>query len=675
MDALPLRLSSTPRATTLRVPRAAVGAFVVGAAYYVGCQAGFALRYPSSGIAFLWPPNAILTAALLLTTARTWPASLAGALAAHALAHTQDGVPAPTWLFQYVGNSVQAVLAAHLVRRHATEPWFGTLRSVAVFIVGAAILASAAASLIPAVVYVQMGWAADYWVAWRARALSNVITTLTLVPPIVLALQRAKTLPRDVSARRVAEFVVLLLGLLATDAVVAVQGTDHPGLSLALYAPAPFLLWAAVRFGPGGLSFALLAAVVITITGALRGQSPLSGATGAETVMAVQMFTGITAMPLMLLAASIEQSRNEQEALRESEGRNSAILRAMPDLMFVQTRDGMYLDCYAKNPGDLLLPPERFLGRGMGDVLPPALAEAFRQRFEQAGSEEPALLEYTLPIGGENRWFEARFIGLDRGKILSIVRDITDRRRAEDALRQAQTDLARIGRVTALGEIAASIAHEVNQPLCAIVSNANVCLRWVDDASPRAKDLRDALTDVVQDGLRASAVVKRTQELVANGSVTKVSLALNPAIREVVDLARGRVQRSGVTLHVDLDDTLPRVLADRVQMEQVVLNLVLNAIDAMRDVTHRPRVLRVRSRRGKACASVSVRDSGTGFAPQDAERLFEPFYTTKPAGLGIGLAICREIVKAHGGRLWATPNAEGGATFRFTLPAMDDANV
>lgn len=675
-------LTVSQQADTLKIPGALRAGLVVALSYYVGCLIGFALRFPSSGIAFLWPPNAVLTSALLLTRPHTWWATLAGALVAHGLAHSQDGVPPGTWLCQFLGNAVQAVVAAWAVRRYSstTPVQFDRLRDVGVVILGAALVAPAVSSFIPAFVYVNMGWAADYWLAWRARVLSNVVTVLTLVPPIVVAFSHPY-----VSARRVAEFALLLLGLMAADAAaVHVLSTGRAGLWGALFAPAPFLLYAAIRFGPVGLSFSLGAAALIAITGALGRYGSTVGATSVHSVMVVQMFSAVTAIPLLLLAAVIRENSLEhstllesQRALIESEAKNSAILRATPDLMFLLTTGGIYLNYYAKNPGELLVPPQRFLGRHMRDVLPPDLAARFARAFGKGTPEEPAIIEYSLPVDGHERFYEARIVPLEHARVLCIVRDVTERRRAEDerrkaeqALQQAQADLARMARVKALGELAATIAHEVNQPLTAIVINANACLRWLGDPVPHSSDLREALQDVVREGHRASEVIRRTRELFRNGPPEKTPLALNSAVREVLVLTRGRMETSRVMLDLELDDTMPRVMADRVQIEQVLINLVLNGIDAMQQVSNGPRVLTVRSGHRGDDALVTVRDAGEGLGRDDVERIFEPFYTTKPDGMGVGLAVSRSIIQAHGGRLWAMANDGRGATFQFTLPGL-----
>jgi two-component system sensor kinase FixL len=253
--------------------------------------------------------------------------------------------------------------------------------------------------------------------------------------------------------------------------------------------------------------------------------------------------------------------------------------------------------------------------------------------------------------------------------ILETNNDITEHRRAEEALRKSQADLAHVSRVTTLGEMAASIAHEVNQPLSAVVTNANACLRWLALQSPDLDEARAAVERIIRDGSRASTVVGRIRALVQKSPPHKERLNINDIILEVIALARSQVQGNRVSLQTQLSDAVPFILGDRIQLQQLILNLINNAIEAISGVSEGPRELLVGSRKDESKGVlVAVRDSGPGLNPENQDRLFTPFYTTKPQGMGMGLAICRSIIEAHGGRLWATANQDKGATFRFILP-------
>jgi two-component system, LuxR family, sensor kinase FixL len=257
---------------------------------------------------------------------------------------------------------------------------------------------------------------------------------------------------------------------------------------------------------------------------------------------------------------------------------------------------------------------------------------------------------------------------------LETNNDITERKRAEEGLQQAQAELAHVTRVTTLGELAASIAHEINQPLAAIVADANACLNWLEADRPDLDSVREALVAIVKDGDRAAEVITRIRALLSRSTVAHEPCDLARVIREVHSLVRPELRRQGITLEVSLARDVPAVMGDRIQLQQVLLNLVMNAAEAMREVPPQRRRLVVRStmedRDDGPWAVVAVEDAGIGFREDEAARLFEAFYTTKPGGLGMGLSISRSIMDDHRGRLWATANPGYGATFHFALPGI-----
>jgi C4-dicarboxylate-specific signal transduction histidine kinase len=248
--------------------------------------------------------------------------------------------------------------------------------------------------------------------------------------------------------------------------------------------------------------------------------------------------------------------------------------------------------------------------------------------------------------------------------------EMGERQRAEEALQKAQAELAHVSRVMTLGELMASIAHEVNQPLAAVVTNAQACLRWLALETPRLDEARAAVERIVREGNRASEVIRRIRALAKKTEPQMVSLDINDVIREAISLEQREVLSQRVSLRTELASALPPVLGDRVQLQQVVINLVMNAIEAMAPVTDRPRTMIIRSQPHEAGeVLVAVQDSGIGIDSENAERLFNAFFTTKASGMGMGLSISRSIIVAHGGNLFVSPNAEHGATFQFTLPS------
>jgi signal transduction histidine kinase len=252
---------------------------------------------------------------------------------------------------------------------------------------------------------------------------------------------------------------------------------------------------------------------------------------------------------------------------------------------------------------------------------------------------------------------------------IAAVQDVTARRLAEEALGKLRSELAHVARVATLGALTASIAHEVNQPLAGIVTNASTCLRMLNADPPNVEGARETARRTIRDGHRASDVITRLRALFGKKEAATESVDLNEAAREVIALSRNELQRGRVILRTELAGDLPAVAGDRVQFQQVILNLLLNASDAMSGVEDRPRQLVVGTERdGDDHVRLSVRDAGVGFEPQDADRLFEAFYTTRSGGMGIGLSVSRSIIERHRGRLWATPNEGPGVTFSFSIP-------
>jgi PAS domain S-box-containing protein len=261
-------------------------------------------------------------------------------------------------------------------------------------------------------------------------------------------------------------------------------------------------------------------------------------------------------------------------------------------------------------------------------------------------------------------------------EFVGAVTDVTARKRAEEELHEAQAGLAHVTRVTALGELAASIAHEVNQPLAAVVTNAAACLRWLDRETPDLDEARGTVRSIIKDGSRAGEVIQRVRGLVNKTAGQKAPLYLNEVVDEVIILVQHELFSHRVLLRLQLAPALPLVLADRIQLQQVILNLVVNGIEAMQAVTDRPRELVIQTHQDETRQILlTVKDCGIGIAADNADRLFNAFFTTKSSGMGMGLSICRSIVDAHGGRLSATGNVGPGATFQFTLPLHQEDNT
>jgi len=257
----------------------------------------------------------------------------------------------------------------------------------------------------------------------------------------------------------------------------------------------------------------------------------------------------------------------------------------------------------------------------------------------------------------------------DRGRIYAVGRDVTELQRAEEALRELRRELARASRQTTMGAMTASIAHEINQPLSAIVTNGEVGLRWLTRAQPDLDEVRGALRRIVDDGLRASEVIRSIRAMFGKDRREKTPVNVDDVIREVLALTHSELESQQVTLQTELRNAHVEVMGDRIQLQQVFLNLIMNAIEAMAPVRDRARVLVMTTGSGESDETrITVRDSGTGIDPNDGDKIFRPFFTTKSHGIGMGLAICRSIIEGHGGRLWVSPGDTHGAVFHINLP-------
>jgi C4-dicarboxylate-specific signal transduction histidine kinase len=378
-------------------------------------------------------------------------------------------------------------------------------------------------------------------------------------------------------------------------------------------------------------------------------------------------------LPLIETAADIARIAIEQrrayQALRHSEARVQAILRAIPDWMFLLTVDGVFLDYHVKDVSKLAAPPSEFLNKNVREVLPPHVAETLAQAFARVGaSDQDERVEYTLGSEDEERSYETWIVRCDGNKILSIVRDITARKRAALELDAQRRQLAHLSRVANLVELSGTLAHELSQPLAAVLSNAQAARLMLEHTPLDLDNLRAALDDIIKSDKRAGAVIDRLRALLRKGDATLQPVEVGEIAREVIDLAYGELMSRRVTVQSSFSPSMPLVLGDRVQLQQVVLNLVLNACDAMNGIQPTQRQLAISTTAHDGFVELVVSDCGPGIPDGQLERVFEPFVTFRDHGLGLGLAISRSIINAHSGSIRAENNAEGGATFRCRLP-------
>ncbi|WP_455281348.1 trifunctional serine/threonine-protein kinase/ATP-binding protein/sensor histidine kinase [Cupriavidus necator] len=410
----------------------------------------------------------------------------------------------------------------------------------------------------------------------------------------------------------------------------------------------------------------------------LLTQAKLIGVLYLENNLAPRVFAPTRTAVLKLLASQAAIALENTRLYRDLEQREAKIQRLVEANIIgicIWHLDGRILEA---NEAFL-----RMVGYDREDLVSASLR--WTDLTPPDGRERDARLVQELKLNGILPPFEKEFFRKDGSRIpvlmgcatfeesgdqgVSFMLDLTERKRAEEALHQAQVELAHVTRVTTLNALTASIAHEVNQPLTAIVANGNAALRWLARQPPDLAEVRETVRSIVQDGHRAGAVIGGMRMLLKKTVAAMVQLDLNNLIEDTIALVQGEVVRHHIQLRTDLPPGLPPVVGDRVQLQQVLLNLMMNGIEAMKDVAERPRELLIRSRLDASGALlVAVQDAGIGLEPGAVERVFETFYTTKAEGLGMGLAICKLIVEAHGGRLWASSNAPCGVVFQFTLP-------
>jgi PAS domain S-box-containing protein len=375
------------------------------------------------------------------------------------------------------------------------------------------------------------------------------------------------------------------------------------------------------------------------------------------------------------IPTAILETNNDITERKRAQYLTGHVFESSPDSMSIIGRDYRFQRVNPVYERFWGMPAERMVGMHVADLVG-------RDLFEQRGKpnldrcfagEEVSFAEwFATPRGRKYRAMSYSPLRPDSRRVeaaLMIARDLTEHMLASEALREAQMQLAHVNRVTTMGQLAASIAHEVNQPVAATVANADAGLRWLGARPPNLEEVRQSLEGIIKDGHRAGKVIERIRAVIKKVPPRNDRLDINEIVVEVIALTRSEVLRNGVSLQTQLADGLPLVQGDRIQLQQVILNLIVNAIEATGGAGEGARELLVGTGKDASNAVlVAVRDSGPGLDPEGLGRLFDAFYTTKPGGMGMGLSICRSIIQAHGGRIWATANVPRGAVFQLTLP-------
>ena len=660
--------------------RVLVWVVALSLAYYATAVLGYAqLMMPTfPAMAVLWPPNVLMLVGFLLSPIRLWPVIVLFAFLSQLAVAATMSIPLGRSLGMFTGNLSQPLLAASvLLWLGHREDMLDSLKGATAFVLVAAIGAPAVASLISAMTLSATGWAADVWQLWRMRFVTNVLSTIVLVPPL-LTFFRWRSIPRPLGPP-IAEFLVLLTCLTASERLVSTLATPVT-VSPLLFAPLPFLLWAAVRFGQAGLGLVLC---YITLFRYVADTHPGQAFfTPRDAMVVTQLTLTALSLPLIVLAALLVERRRTEESLRTGHTRYG--------LATIAGSVGVWDWNLATNALSVDPSLKSILGFADHEIAnhlddwglrvhpedgPRVMAAADAHIEGRAPTFEVA--HRMLHRDGSIRWFLARGVVVERHddrptRMIGTDTDITAQKAAEHALEETKRELTRLTRLSEMGGLTAAIAHEVNQPLCAIVANASAALRWLGSDRPDLAQVREALTDVVCDGKRASELIRRTRGLFERGELKRRPVDLNNVVESALALTRGPLDAGRIVVRTTLDPALPLVRADPVQLQQVFCNLVINAVEAMTRGNGSEPTLCIETRHQEPGAiSARVIDTGVGFGGDDPERAFRPLATTRPDGMGIGLSMSRIIVEMHGGRLWATPNPGAGATFHLMLPVSD----
>lgn len=657
--------------------RLALKVLLVGLICTLSTDIGFTHKLPPHHISALWPTGAILFSVLVVAPTRHWWVYILAAYFTSIVNDVRAGYPIEARLY-LAAAIIEVLIAAIWVRRFADGVHaFDSLRNLAVYFTGAVVLAPSLSAFVAA-----FAGAEGYWFYWRIWFLSEALAYLMLAPAILgwIGLDRGRS--KDVSVARAAEAFLIVCGLLAVSIGVFTWPTaSRANLPALVYLPLPFILWAAVRFGPLGANTGLLIVAMLSISGAVQGRGPFGASSTIENVLPLQLFLITLCVPLMCLAALVAERRARTSALRESEVRFRTMADTAPVLIWMSGTDKL---CTFFNRSWLDL-TGRTLAQELGDgrtacIHPDDQERCLATYAEAFDARREFTMEYRLRRhDGEYRWVSDKGVPrrTSEGTFLGYIGcadDITPRREAELASERHRAELAHVACLSTMGELAASLAHELNQPLAAILGNAETAERMLRRENVDFTELRAICGDIVSENHRATEVMRRMRALVTKQPPSLAPLDIGPLIRDVVRLVHADAILRHCRIAVDVASDLPPVMGDRIELQQVVLNLMLNAFDAMGECQPIEREVGVQAvLDADRTVKVAVRDRGTGIAHGELERVFEPFHTTKRNGLGIGLSISRIIITIHGGRLWAENNPDRGATFSFTVPAAAPA--
>jgi len=685
--------------------RYVVGAAIVVIAYYVAGKLGQATtEIRSSNLGPVWPAYGVALAAILYYGPRMWPAIVASAF----VVALQSDVSAITAAGQAIGATLGALAGGVLLKRVGFERSMSRLHdALGLIVIGAWASAIVSASLGVAVLYATGVQAySGIGSAWLVYWLGDSTGVLLITP---LALTAPALLTAVNSDARLAEFFALILLLVGACLLIFSDLTVLPvRLHVLAFAVLPFIIWAAIRFGVSGVSVtALLVAAIATVETALGAGPFAQNTTFINAVLLDVFFAVLSVSGLMMAALITERERAEAErerlireqaaveerlrlatereraaaALRESEDKLRLILDSAAEGIFGIDLDGRCTFCnqacvraLGYERGDALIGHDMHAlihhSRADGTALP--ASECRIREVLRTGRGVHADDEVLWKADGTS--FPAEWWSYPQwksGKVVGAVvgfSDITQRKHAEDKASMLQDELTHLNRVGMLSALTGALAHEINQPLAAVRINTEAAQLLLSACPSSIGELRDTLNDIQSDNRRAGDVLQRVRALLKKEATLFEEVEINSTVSDVVKLVQGSAAKRGILIEIELEPQSQPVWGDRVQVQQVVLNLLMNACDAVEGNERPLRRVNLKTIARNGGMAVEVLDRGPGMSDAELERTFEPFYTTKHDGMGLGLSICRAIVAAHGGTLEASRNPEGGMTFVVSFP-------
>lgn len=627
----------------------------------------------------LLSPGAVLLTALLLTPRISWPLIIAFTLPAHLLAQIGSSQPITFSVWCFVINVVEALVAAATIRHflgHRTLPDPERVTDIVVILVSGSLFGPLAASLLDRVILAWSGQGGAMTI-WSAHLVAASLATVVIVPAALADLGPRRGWLADIARGGSAVEAIILVVLISLCSALAIAdvGLDRSFSLSMMFLLVPLLSWTAARFRPAFIGHLLIVPATILMTAAYHGRGPFGPALD-ENLGNLELFIACVGASMLLLSSAIIRVRADEHVLqRRTQQLQLALQYGDIEAWTLDTHavvDGMEGDGMTHKP----LPD--FFARLHADdaarfqcVLREAIvnANAFSVDVRLSDADKPPA---WIMCRGTPRFSS-------NGQLSSfwcVNVDISERRRDAEQIREQRNELAHLSRVAMLGEMSGAIAHELNQPLTAILSNAQAASRLLKRGEGEAAGdlLSEILDDVVGESKRAGEIIQRMRSLLKKGTVQAEPLDLNELIPCAIQLEHSDIIARNIAVVTHLEPELPLVNGDTVQLQQVILNLIANACDALRECDIRKRLIRITTRRlDDGMVELAVADDGFGIKADQLERIFEPFVSSKQHGLGLGLTICRSIIAAHGGDMSAANEPDGGAVFSLRLPSLQSS--